>query len=282
MDQIAEPKQVAQNNVMPDPSTELQSLSLTAGRMESEQPLTERMRTFLRIELLHRQACFHSQDATELGTRAAISSLLEILTILSRADVRADVVKELERQEKILVSFARRPGVDPARLHGFVDELHALQEDLANCSPKFIAPLKECDFLNNIKHRSSIPGGTCMFDLPDYAYWLRLPYEERLKQFQAWLEIIRPICDAVIQVLWLIREANEPDEQLAVQGMYQHDMESGAEPNLVRVLLAAEEGFYPEISAGKHRFTVRFVKWQGTKERPAQVERDVRFLLALC
>jgi len=282
MDQIAEPKQVAQNSGMPDPATELQSLSLRAGRVESEQPLTERMRTFLRIELLYRQACFHSEDATELGTRAAISSLLEILTILSRADVRADVVKELERQGKILVSFARRPGVDPARLQGFVDELHALQEDLANCSPKFIAPLKECDFLNNIKHRSSIPGGTCMFDLPDYAYWLRLPYEERLKQFQAWLEIIRPICDAVIQVLWLIREANEPDEQLAVQGMYQHDMESGAEPNLVRVLLAAEEGIYPEISAGKHRFTVRFVKWQGTEKRPAQVEQDVRFLLALC
>ena len=282
MDQIAEPKQVAQNSSMPDPATELQSLSLRAGRVESEQPLTERMRTFLRIELLYRQACFHSEDATELGTRAAISSLLEILTILSRADVRADVVKELERQGKILVSFARRPGVDPARLQSFVDELHALQEDLANCSPKFIAPLKECDFLNNIKHRSSIPGGTCMFDLPDYAYWLRLPYEERLKQFQAWLGIIRPICDVVIQVLWLIREANEPDEQLAVQGMYQHDMESGTEPNLVRVLLAAEEGIYPEISAGKHRFTVRFVRWQGTEERPAQVERDVRFLLALC
>ena len=267
---------------MADPATELQSPSPTAGRMESEQPLTERMRTFLRIELLHRQACFHSEDATELGTRAAISSLLEILTILSRADVRADVVKELERQGKILVSFARRPGVDPARLQGFVDELHTLQEDLSNCSPKFIAPLKECDFLNNIKHRSSIPGGTCMFDLPDYAYWLRLPYEERLKQFQAWLEIIRPICDAVIQVLWLIREANEPDEQLAVQGMYQHNMESGAEPNLVRVLLPADEGIYPEISAGKHRFTVRFVKWQGTEKRPAQVEQDVRFLLALC
>jgi cell division protein ZapD len=282
MDQIAEPKQVAQNSAMTGPATEPQSLSSTAGRMESEQPLTERMRTFLRIELLNRQACFHSEDATEVGTRAAISSLLEILTILSRADVRADVLKELERQGKILVSFARRPGVDPARLQGFVDELHALQEDLSNCSPKFIAPLKECDFLNNIKHRSSIPGGTCMFDLPDYAYWLRLPYEERLKQFQAWLEIIRPICDAVIQVLWLIREANEPDEQLAVQGMYQHNMEGGAEPNLVRVLLPADEGIYPEISAGKHRFTVRFVKWQGTEKRPAQVEQDVRFLLALC
>ena len=282
MDQIAEPAQVAQNSAMADPATELRSLSSTAGRMEFEQPLTERMRTFLRIELLHQQACFHSEDPAELGARAAVSSLLEILTILGRGDVRADVVKELERQGEILASFARQPGVDPARLQRFVDELQALQDDLADCGPKFIAPLKECDFLNNIKHRSSIPGGTCMFDLPDYAYWLRLPYEERLKQLQVWLEIIRPICDAVIQVLWLIREANEPDEQLAAQGMYQHNMERGGEPNLVRVLLPTGAGIYPEISAGKHRFTVRFVRWQGTDERPAQVERDVRFLLALC
>ena len=250
--------------------------------MEFEQPLTERMRTFLRIELLHRQARYHCDDPTELSARAAVSSLLEILTILGRGDVRADVVKELERQGEMLVSFARQPGVDPARLQGLIDELRALQNGVADCGPKFISPLKECDFLNNIKHRSSIPGGTCMFDLPDYAYWLRLPYGQRSRQLQAWLAIIRPICDAVNQVLWLIREANEPDEQIAHEGMYQRNMEKGAVPNLVRVLLPSGGGIYPEISAGKHRFTVRFVKWQGIDERPAQVERDVRFLLALC
>ena len=53
-------------------------------------------------------------------------------------------------------------------------------------------------------------------------------------------------------------------------------------PNLVRIVLSAAGGIYPEISAGKHRFTVRFVKWQGIDLRPVQVDRDVRFLLALC
>ena len=279
---IAQPEKVAQNSNMANPATELRSLSSTAGPMGFEQPLTERMRTFLRIELLHKQARYHCEEPTELGARAAVGSLLEILTILGRGDVRADVVKELERQGEMLVSFARQPGVDPARLQGLIDEVRELQDGLADCGPQFISPLKECDFLNNIKHRSSIPGGTCMFDLPDYAYWLRLPVEERAKQFQAWLEIIRPICNAVMQVLWLIREANEPEEQLAIQGMYQHNMERGVELNLVRVLLPTGGGIYPEISAGKHRFTVRFVRWRGIDQRPAQVERDVRFLLALC
>lgn len=282
MNQIAQHEKVAQDSGMANPATDLRSLSSTAGPMEFEQPLTERMRTFLRIELLHQQAQFHSQDLTELGTRAAITSLLEILTILGRGDVRAEVVKELERQGEILVSFARQPGVDPARLQGLVADVRELQDSLADRGPQFINPLKESDFLNNIKHRSSIPGGTCMFDLPEYGYWLRLPFEERSSQFREWLEIIRPICDAVTQVLWLTRAANEPEEQMATQGMYQHNMDRGAEPNLVRVLLPAAAGIYPEISAGKHRFTVRFVQWQGTDLRPVQVQRDVRFLLALC
>lgn len=280
--QIAREEKVAQNSVMADSAAEFTAVSSTESPMEFEQPLSERMRTFLRIELLHQQACFHAEDPTDLGARAAVSSLLEILTILSRGDVRAEVVKELERQGGILASFARQPGVDPGRLQSLVDEVQELSGRLAASGPQFINPLKECDFLNNIKHRSTIPGGTCMFDLPDYAYWLRLPFEERSRQFEEWLQIIRPICDAVTRVLWLTREASEPEERLATQGMYQLSTDRHVAPDLVRVLLPADAGIYPEISAGKHRFTVRFVEWQGIDHRPSQVQRDVPFLLALC
>jgi len=267
---------------MKNPAKMFQGLATTAKSMKFEQPLTERMRTFLRIELLHRQARFHSEATTELSARAAISNLLEILVILNRGDIRTDVMKELDQQSEMLVSFSRQPGVDPTRLQVFVNELRVLQEGLVNCGPKLTGPLQESDFLNNIKHRSSIPGGTCMFDLPDYAYWLRLPYEERSKELQGWLTIIRPICDAVEQVLWLIRETNEPTKKLAVHGMHQHNIEKRTSPSLVRVLLPMGGGIYPQISAGKHRFTIHFVRWKGTNERPVQVEEDVAFLLALC
>jgi len=41
--------------------------------------------------------------------------------------------------------------------------------------------------LTTIRHRSTIPGGTCMFDLPDYGYWLNLPRTERSEQLRSWL-----------------------------------------------------------------------------------------------
>ena len=53
-----------------------------------EQPLTERMRTFLRIEFLARQAQHHARQPSAWASRAAMGSLIEILAIVSRGDVR--------------------------------------------------------------------------------------------------------------------------------------------------------------------------------------------------
>jgi len=40
-----------------------------------EQPLNERMRTFLRLDFLYNQALYHSEMASPWGSRAAMSSV---------------------------------------------------------------------------------------------------------------------------------------------------------------------------------------------------------------
>ena len=67
-----------------------------------EQPLSERMRTFLRLEFLYTQASFHSESPSPWSSRAAVASLLEILAITARGDSRNDVLKELERHVNVL------------------------------------------------------------------------------------------------------------------------------------------------------------------------------------
>jgi cell division protein ZapD len=247
-----------------------------------EQPLTERMRTFLRVEFLYDQTLFHVDDPSDYGARAAVAGLLEILTILGRGDVRADVMKELERHGEHLRRYRSQPGVDPARLTGLIDTVGALRAQLAEAGPHIMNPLKECDFLNTIRHRSAIPGGTCGFDLPDYGYWLHLPQADRHRQLEEWTGLLKPLCDSVAEVLWLTREAAEPAETVAAGGFYQHSFDRNEQMNLVRVLLPGSAGLFPEISAGQHRFTVRFLRWRGVEARPAQINQDVRFLLALC
>lgn len=246
-----------------------------------EQPLTERMRTFLRLEFLYEQARFHMGSPSDFGARATIASLLEILAILGRGDVRAEVLKELERQSDLMTHFQRRPGVDPERLNGLIADLAELKTQLAQMGSQFLQPLKESDFLSAIKHRSAIPGGTCTFDIPDYGYWLALPYDVRVKQIAAWLNPLSPLCSAVGELLWLARETHEPSTCLAAAGFYQSNMDRNIPLNLVRVQIPQSAGLYPEISAGRHRFTVRFVRWQGVDTRPAQASEDVSFKLSL-
>ena len=81
-----------------------------------EQPLNERMRTFLRIDFLYSQATYHNDRASEWGSRAAIASLIDILAITTRGDARADALKELERQLSLLNEFQAKPSVDTSRL----------------------------------------------------------------------------------------------------------------------------------------------------------------------
>jgi len=262
-------------------AAELTSPSAEHGLITFEQPLTERMRTFLRVEFLYDQTRFHVDEPTEFSSRAAVAALLEILTILGRGDVRADVLKELERHSELLERYRSQPGVDPARLTGLIDNIDDLRKQLSTAGPQAVNPLKECDFLNTIRHRIGIPGGTCMFDLPDYGYWLKLPAAERHRQLDDWTQHLQPICEAVAEVLWLTREATEASEQVAPAGLFHH-FDRNDQANLVRVLLPANGGVFPEISAGPHRFTIRFVRWRGVDSRPVQVNQEVRFDLAIC
>ena len=142
-----------------------------------EQPLSERMRTFLRLEYLYRQLVFHVDRESEWASRAAVASLLDIIAILSRGDVRSDIIKELERQIDVFDRYQDLPDIDEGRLGGVLRNLQVLRKDIAAVGPGYLISVRENEFLNSIKHRSAIPGGTCEFDLPDYSHWLRRPYE---------------------------------------------------------------------------------------------------------
>lgn len=247
-----------------------------------EQPLSERMRTFLRLEFLAQQANHHSLQSPAWSSRAAIDSLLEILTILGRGDIRGEVLKELERQAGQLAPFSSRPGVDTSRLDALLGKVSHLRAALAEVGAHYVQPLKDSEFLSAIKHRSAIPGGTCEFDLPDFKHWLNLPYEQRAQDFQTWFAGIKPLCDAVAQLLWLTRESSDGKPQTAKGGLFQHSLDRGNTCQLLRVSLAAPSTVYPEISGSQHRFTIRFLCWEGILQRPAQAIGDVDFNLACC
>lgn len=262
---------------------EYQTSPLAAGaNLVYEQPLAERMRTFLRIEFLYQQALYHHELDAPWSSRAAIDSLLGILAILTRGDVRGEVMKELERHAVELTRFQSKSGVDGGRLQAMLSNLIILRDQLIAQNAHFLHELKESEFLCAIKHRSAIPGGTCEFDLPDYNHWLSRDYDKRCQDFETWLTDLRPLCDGVAELLWLARQSIDPKDLVATGGMYQQPLEKGSAIQMVRVAVPKSTRYFPEISGSQQRFTVRFLEWQDVNHRPVQTADDVRFQLYLC
>ena len=266
---------------MAKPAREIAPQS-AAAVMHYEQPLSERMRTFLRLEFLYQQILYNCEREADWAARATVGTLLEVLAILSRGDVRSDVHKELDHQLGVLERFQSQPGVDDGRLDTLIHNLSSSRDELNRIGTAFLNPLKDCEFLNAIKHRSAIPGGTCEFDLPEYSHWLRQPYVRRQEDMEKWLGAIRPVCDAAAELLWLIRESAEPAENMAINGMYQHSMQKDSNCRLLRVSLEDNSALFPEISGSQHRFTVRFLEWSTIDSRAVQTGHDVRFKLSIC
>jgi cell division protein ZapD len=240
------------------------------------------MRTFLRLEFLYQQLLYNNEQVSDWATRATIAGLLEILAILSRGDVRSEVHKELDHQIDLLQRFQSQPGVDGGRLDTLIRNLLGNRAEIDGIGTQYLQPLKESDFLNAIKNRSAIPGGTCEFDLPEYNHWLRQSPERRQQDVSRWVGAIRPLCDAVSEVLWLIRESGQPRNRVAINGMYQHSMQKDAHCRLLRVSVSGDKSLYPEISGSQHRFTVRFLEWSSIDKRAVQTGHDVSFQLSIC
>ncbi len=252
------------------------------GTLVFEQPLNERMRTFLRLDFLYNQALHHNEHGSPWGSRAAMASLIDILAIGTRGDVRSDVLKELENHLTTLNDFESKPGVDTQRLKALTANLARLRADLMSASSSFLQPLRDSEFVSAIKHRSAIPGGTCEFDLPDYYFWLSQPDEARMRTFNQWLGLLRPLCDAIAELLWLTRQNGRSRAEIAKGGSFAITFERDNPLQLLRIALPAAARIYPEISGSHHRCSVRFLTWNGLATRPTQAAADVPFTLSRC
>jgi cell division protein ZapD len=246
-----------------------------------EQPLTERVRTFLRLEFLFTQHAHHRKDHSSLGVRATQQALLDILTILSRSDLKSDVLKELTDQHHALTRLAARPGIDPTRLQEVLGEITQAINGMQQLATQFAATLlRGNDFLNALLNRSGIPGGTCTFDLPAYHYWLSQSYDNIKRDLDAWFADVRPFEKAIGLYLRLLRNSVEPETRVAHGGMYVHTPQGPCV--LVRVVVPVAAAVYPEISAGRHRFTVRFMSARDVNIRSQQATADVSFQMQCC
>jgi cell division protein ZapD len=247
-----------------------------------EQPLNERVRTFLRLAFLFRRNEYNLSGSSEWDVRASLDTLLDITDLIGRTDIKSELAKELERHSSTLKSLQKNPGVDLERLEIILSDINQYLEALRdkNCQPG--QTLRQDELVTAVKQRNAILGGSCNFDLPSYHHWLNCPIQELKQTIDDWQQDLRIIKKSVYLIINLIRNSSNPTIETAEKGFFQKSLEQYTGCQLIRITLPGDSSYYPEISAGKHRFTVRFMEQQDTSARPIQTDSDLEFKLHCC
>ncbi|APW47365.1 cell division protein ZapD [Rhodoferax antarcticus] len=246
-----------------------------------EHPLHERVRTYLRLEhlFLRLQQLVTRTDA--LDHHFALVTLFEIMDVAGRADLKSDLLKDLDRQKNVLDAYRGNPAIAEAVLDRVVGQIDQVFTALNTQQGKAGQPLTENDWLMSIRSRISIPGGTCEFDLPSYYAWQHKSSIVRQTDLHQWISPLTPLADAVHMMLKLLRDSGSPQKVIANGGQFQQTLPQGRTFLLMRVALDAAQGLIPEISGNRLMVSVRLMR-QGDDQRPHLVNEDVSFELALC
>ncbi|MBI3562663.1 MAG: cell division protein ZapD [Gammaproteobacteria bacterium] len=239
------------------------------------------MRTYIRLEHLFKQALYTLRGYSVWDSRATFTTLVDIIDILTRSDFKADMLKELERQQNALAPLMTRQGVDHEHLSQVLNELRKTQESLHGVSSPLGQGIREDDLFSTLRQRHTVAGGDCAMDLPAYHLWLQQSPEQRIDALELWLKSLEIVNQPITLMLSIVRASADLRTQLAPQGFYQQTVDTAIPLQIIRVSITKSSSYFAEISAGKHRFTVRFMKPHPGR-RPVQVEDTVEFQLGCC
>lgn len=246
-----------------------------------ELPLNEKVRTFIRLESLFDEIEFHLRGETVWDTRSAVNTFVAILNVFGRPEIKTDLMKEMDRINSNLSKYTAMSGVNTGRLNDVQKSLGQMAKDLRAMEGQIGQGLKQNEFIMSIRQRDSIPGGALMIDLPTYGHWLGQDLDARRNDIRSWLQEFALVKKAVYLILELIRNSATAIDVTASSGFYQHVLDAGTLNQILRVILPKDAAYFPEISGGRHRFTVRFLKPIGF-DRPVQVEQNISFKLICC
>jgi cell division protein ZapD len=246
-----------------------------------EYPFNERIRTYLRLEQLCNRLAELTARSTALDHHFALTTIFEIMDVGARADLKSDLLKDLEKNKQALAAFRGNPAISEQVLDQITSQLDQRYAALNSLPGKVGQGLTENDWLMSIRSRIGIPGGTCEFDLPSYFSWQQGADTVRREDLTQWSASIVPLAQAVHLLLRLLRDSGAPQKVMLVGGKYQQNLPQGRTFQLLRLALDPALGLFPEISGNRLIVSIRLMS-KDAEQKPHQTDQEVPIELALC
>ncbi len=246
-----------------------------------EYPFNERVRTYLRLEHLLKRLGELVPRLQAVDHHFAFLTLFEIVDVLSRSDLKAEVLKDLERQKSLFQSYRQNPDISEAALDAVLAQLGQAFMALNQVVGKVGSAIADDEWLSSLRNRISIPGATCSFDLPAYHAWLHRPPADRQEALGHWIASITPLANAIYLLLKLVRATGVPKKVAAERGVFQQNLPAGRTFQLFRLRMDPALALVPEITGNRLLVSVRLLQ-QGEEGRLLPSQDDAGFEVSLC
>ncbi len=246
-----------------------------------EYPFNERIRTYLRLEHLFRRLGLLVPREHPMDHHFALATLFEVMDVAARADLKSDVMKDLDKQKAALNAFRGNPAIAEHVLDKVIGQLDACFEAVNQQPGKAGHALADNEWLMGIRSRIGIPGGTCEFDLPGYHAWQQLDAGRRQADLQRWSGSFAPLAESIHVLMKLLRDSGAPQKVMSTAGHFQQTLPQGRTFQLLRLRIDPALDLVPEISGNRLMVSVRLMKHEPA-ERLHPSTDNVSFELTLC
>jgi cell division protein ZapD len=247
-----------------------------------EYPFGESIRTMLRLEHLFNRLGVLIWREAPVDHHYALSTIFEIMDVASRADLKTDLLRDLDRYKAQFMSYRGNPAIQEGVLDEVLSRIERVHNALVQQPGKAGQALAANDWLMSIRSRISIPGGTCEFDLPSYYAWQQEPSAKRQADLQQWINSLTPMAEALTLLLGLLRDAGHPHMVAAPCGQYQQSLKEARSFQLLRLRIDPALGLIPEISANRLMISIRLMRQDADGKLKIASDVDAGFELTLC
>ncbi|MDO5530821.1 cell division protein ZapD [Sutterella sp.] len=231
----------------------------TSGQLLYEFPFSEKVRFYLRFETLARRYLWFVEQNSPIAHQSAIGTLFDLSDVAARSDLKNDLVKELSREQRDLEAQRAQSAGDAVtsdELTRRIEELKLVSRQVTQIVGRSGQNIRDLQWLQLVRNRQPLPGGTCEFDMPFLHFWLAQSAEERRRELRELSATLSPTINAVAIILRHLRSTTEMHNAHAVKGVAQVPV-NGRNYSLCRIWIRSGSNLIPEVSANKFALFIR-------------------------
>ena len=241
-----------------------------------EEPVQEKIRKFIKIEFLLNKIYYFKGKDDKGENYTALLALCELYEILSRSDIKSELIREIETQNTYLQKVKKVPQADSSKLNSVLEKQDQLLKLIYSIEVNYLDHLER-----DILFKTILKNSFTQLQPASVDFWLSRDILNRETQINLWLEPLIFIKRSIDFILEVIRKSGRFEDRMAEKGFFTEKQDSSKNVLLIRVTLTSDLYYYPQISVGKQRLTIMFMT-KDDKNNLVPYQEDLNFILTTC